>query len=157
MTGPSGPGVKGEVTIVELTRQERSAARRSAETRAIVPSVELACPVEMDACLLASTARGCRPLALVLAAVAGGLQSFPRVNGAYRDGHYELYSRINLGLSLAGEDGQVLATLFDAGEKSPTEIDAELDDLAGRAATNHLSAAELSGATFTVIPPGTTR
>ncbi len=147
-------GVKGEVTTVDLTRQERSAARRSAETRAIVPSVELSCQVEMDACLQLAREHGTRPLAVVLAVVARRLREFPRLNGAYRDGRYELYSRVNLGISLPGPGEPLIATVFDAAERSPNDLDADLIDLGDRAASGHLSAAELSGSTFTVTPPG---
>jgi pyruvate dehydrogenase E2 component (dihydrolipoamide acetyltransferase) len=149
-----GTGVKGEVASLELTRQERSAARRSAETRAIVPSVELRCQVEMDACLELARKPGVGPLAVVLVIVARCLHESPRVNGAYRDGRYELYSRVNLGISLTGPTESVIATLFDAAQRSVGELDADLTDLRDRAASGHLSAAELSGSTFTVMLPG---
>lgn len=156
MTDPSGPatGVKGTVTTVELSRQERVIARRSAETRAIVPSVELACEVQMDACLQVAHQHAARPLAVVLAVLARCLHGLPRVNGAYRDGHLELYSRVNLGIALRGAEEPVIATLFDAAGRTLDELDAELADLADRARQGRLSAAELSGATFTVTPPG---
>lgn len=148
------PGVKGEVTTLELSRQERAVARRSAETRAIVPSVELACEVEMDTCLELARERGARPLAAILAILARCLVDFPRVGGAYRDGRYELYSRVNLGIALPGRDGPVIATLFDSAGRVLEDLDAELTDLSARALEGGLSAAELSGATFTVTPPG---
>lgn len=154
MTGPSETGVKGTVTTVELSRQERLTARRSAETRAIVPNIELACELEMDACLELARNCGARPLATVMALLARCLVEFPRVNGAYRDGRYELYSRVNLGVALPGPGDPVIATLFDAAARPLGELDAELDDLANRAAQGRLSAAELSGATFTLTPPG---
>ena len=146
-------GVKGEVTMVELTRLERSAARRRAEARAIVPTVELACETKLDCGLELATARGVRPLSVVLAVLARRLRDHPRLNGAYRDGRYELYSRINLGVSMPGPDAPVIATLFDAAERSIDDLDSELSDLLGRAVAGHLSAAELSGSTFTVTPP----
>ncbi|HWD66135.1 MAG TPA: 2-oxo acid dehydrogenase subunit E2 [Solirubrobacteraceae bacterium] len=151
---PSEPGVKGTVTTLELTRQERAVARRSAETRAVVPSVELACRVEMDACLDLARQDGVRPLSLVLAILARALREFPRLNGAYRDGRYELYSRVNLGVGLPGPEEPVNATLFDAAERPVDELDADLADLSSRAGEGRLSAAELSGATFAVTPPG---
>jgi pyruvate dehydrogenase E2 component (dihydrolipoamide acetyltransferase) len=152
--GPPAPGVKGTVRTVELTRPERVNARRSAETRATVPSVELSCQVEMDACLELAREHGGRPLSIVLAVVAHRLREFPRLNGAYRDGRYELYSRVNLGISLPGPDEPLIATVFDAAERSRGELDADLTDLGDRAASGQLSAAELSGSTFTVMPPG---
>jgi pyruvate dehydrogenase E2 component (dihydrolipoamide acetyltransferase) len=145
-----GPGVKGEVTIVELGRLERSVARRSAETRAIVPSVELLTEVELaDAPPAAPEAW----LATILTVVGRALRRFPRLNGAYRDGHYELYSRVNIGISLPTPEGTASATLFDADGKEPAAIELELAELSERASAGRLSAAELSGATFTVIGP----
>lgn len=156
MTDPPSPGtgVKGTVTAVELSRQERLVARRSAETRAIVPSIELAGEMQMDACLEFARQRDARPLAVVLAVLARCLQAVPRVNGAYRDGHYELYSRVNLGIALVGPDEPVIATLFDAAALTLAELDSELAELSERALQGRLSAAETSGATFTVTPPG---
>lgn len=156
MSEPSipGTGVKGEVTTVELTRAERTVARRSAETRATVPSVELACQVEMDACLKLVREHGAQPLSVVLAVLAAALRESPRLNGAYRDGRYELYSRVNLGIGLPGPEQPLIATLFGAEKLTLAELDAELTDLTRRAAAGRLSAAELSGSTFTVTPPG---
>jgi pyruvate dehydrogenase E2 component (dihydrolipoamide acetyltransferase) len=147
------PGVKGEVTVVELSRQERTVARRSAETRATVPSVELMAEVDMGPAVTSAQEHGCEPLAVVVAATAQALRRFGRLNGAYRDGRYELYSRVNLGIGLEGKDATVIVTLFDADRKPVSEIAAELEDLGGRAGAGALSAAELSGATFTVLPP----
>jgi pyruvate dehydrogenase E2 component (dihydrolipoamide acetyltransferase) len=149
-----GSGVKGELTTVELSRAERTVARRSAETRATVPSVELGCQVEMDACLELAGERGAQPLSVVLAVLARRLREFPRLNGAYRDGRYEMYSRVNLGLGLSGPEQPLIVTLFGAAELTVRELDAELTELTRRAASGRLSAAELSGSTFTVTPPG---
>lgn len=49
-------------------------------------------------------------------AAAQALSEFPGVNGAYRDGKYELYSRINSGLAVAAQ-GALVATVFDADKK----------------------------------------
>ncbi|HET9720339.1 MAG TPA: 2-oxo acid dehydrogenase subunit E2 [Solirubrobacteraceae bacterium] len=151
---PGAGGVKGEVTTLELSRAERSLARRSAETRATVPSVELGCQVEMDACLKLAGEQRAQPLSIVLAILARRLRESPRLNGAYRDGRYELYSRVNLGIVLPGPEQPLIATLFGAAELSIHELDAELAGLTQRAASGQLSAAELSGSTFTVTPPG---
>lgn len=156
MTGRPAPetGVKGAITTVELSRQERVVARRSAETRAIVPSVELTCQVDVEGCLALAHDRAVQPLSVILRILARVLRDFPRLNGAYRDGHYELYSRVNVGLALPAPGGPVIATLFDATERALDELDAELAELSERARDGRLSAAELSGATITVVPPG---
>lgn len=145
--------MKGHVTQIELSRQERSVARRSAETRATVPSVELIVEVDMSQVVASAREQGCEPLAVVIAATAQALRSVGRLNAAYRDGRYELYSRVNIGVGLGGRDTTVLVTLFDADQKPVSEIAPELEDLGDRASAGTLSAAELTGATFTVLPP----
>ena len=56
---------------------------------------------------------------LVVKACALALREFPRANGAYRDGSFELYSRVNVGVAVAGQDALVVPTIFDADRKSP--------------------------------------
>lgn len=151
--GAVAVGAKGEVTTQELDRQERAVARRSAETRAIVPSVEYAIDVDAGRSLARAEQLGCPPTALVVATAAACLREAPRLNGAYRDGRRELYGRVNVAVTLPAGEGTVTATVFDADRKSPGEIGSELRDKAERARRGELTSAELSGATFTVHPP----
>lgn len=149
-TGASGLGTRGEVTTLEPDRRERQVARRSAETRAIVPSVEFAIEVDMDLVRHRAQALGCGVTALLVEAAAAGLSAVPRVNGAYRDGRFELYSRVNVAV-IVDEDGVPAApVVFDADTKPVPEIAAELADLRERASIGALTPAELSGATFTL-------
>ena len=53
----------------------------------------------------------------VVKASALALTEFPRANGAYRDGKFELYSRINVGIAVAGQDALIVPTIFDADSK----------------------------------------
>lgn len=149
MTGKSASRVKGSVEIVEPSRVERTIARRSAETRATVPELELDAQVDLSA--LAPTSSGAMTPLLVRAS-ALALREFPRANGAYRDGHYELYSRINVGVVLPDGDELVSATMFDADRKPLAELASELDSLQAR--LSELLPPERSGATFTVSNPG---
>ena len=54
----------------------------------------------------------------MIKARALALRDFPRANGAYRDGQFELYSRVNVGVAVAGQDALVVPTVFDADKKS---------------------------------------
>ena len=45
---------------------------------------------------------------MVVKAAAIALREHPRVNGAYRDGKFELYSRVNIGVAVAGQDALVV-------------------------------------------------
>jgi pyruvate dehydrogenase E2 component (dihydrolipoamide acetyltransferase) len=155
MSDPATPisdrGLKGEVTTTELDRHERTLARRSAESRATIPTVEYSNIVDVDALLDRELEVGCGITAAVIAAVAHALRTIPRVNGSYRDGRYELYSRVNVGVTLIGEGLHVTPTIFDADEKTPTEIGEELAGFYSRARETELHPSELTGATFTVV------
>jgi pyruvate dehydrogenase E2 component (dihydrolipoamide acetyltransferase) len=138
-------GIKGAVEIVEPTRAERAIARRAAESRATVPDQGLAVDVDMTAALALTRAKPMSVTALLVRAAALALRAHPRANGAYRDGHFELYSRVNAGVAVASGEA---ATVLDADEKSIEQLTLEIDELERRAA--ELSAPELSGATFTL-------
>ncbi len=150
-TPTSDRGLKGEVTTTELNRHERTLARRSAESRATVPTVEYSSIADVDALLTRELEVGCGVTAAVIAAAAHALRSIPRVNGAYRDGRYELYSRVNVGVTLVSDGLHVTPTIFDADAKPAAAIGGELADLYGRARETELHPSELAGATFTVI------
>jgi pyruvate dehydrogenase E2 component (dihydrolipoamide acetyltransferase) len=142
-------GVKGAVEIVEPTRSERVIARRAAEARATVPDLELA--VEVDATALVPLA-GDSIAAAIVRAAAVALRDHPRANGAYRDGRFELYSRINAGVVLATPEDLAIATVFDADRKQLSEVAADIRSLQERA--RELTPPERSGATFTVWHAG---
>ncbi len=145
---PPAPGIKGTVQIVEPSPAERAIARRAAEARATVPDLELSVEVDMGACL------GLRapPTAILVRAAALALSEHPRANAAYRDGHFELFSRVNVGLTMAHEDALLTVTLFDADRKELPELAAEVEEIARRAP--ELTSAERSGATFTLTDLG---
>jgi len=145
----SAPSLKGETTIEEPDRAGRAVARRSAEIRATIPDVELSVHADAGALLRRAEAERASTTALVLAACAGALRAFPRVNGAYRDGRCELYSRVNVGVVFQTPSTPVTATVLDADAKSAAELDAELSRLAARARSGELTPPEQAGATFT--------
>jgi pyruvate dehydrogenase E2 component (dihydrolipoamide acetyltransferase) len=139
------------VTVIEPDRLERAVARRSAETRATVPTMEFISVVNMEAAIEREAELGCGVVSLLIRAAAHALDTVPRVNGAYRDGHYELYSRVNVGVTIVEQGVYVTPTIFDADEKTELEIANELAGYYVRAREGELRPAELTGATFTVV------
>jgi pyruvate dehydrogenase E2 component (dihydrolipoamide acetyltransferase) len=134
-------GPRGDTTIVEPTAAERTVARRAAESRATVPHVEMT---------VAQDGSGAVGTACLLRACAQGLAQHPRANAAYRDGHFELYSRVNIGLVLALEQAYLIPTVFDADRKPVDELEQEVEELRRQATAGELAAPAFSGATFTV-------
>jgi pyruvate dehydrogenase E2 component (dihydrolipoamide acetyltransferase) len=153
---PDGGGVKGEATVHELTRLQRTVARRMAESRATVPDIELERQVDMSEAV--ALRERLRELAdpvpslndFVIKAAALALREFPRVNGSYRDGAYETHARVNVGIAVAAEDALVVPTIFDADRRSLAEIGADARALASRVRAREITPAELTGGTFTV-------
>jgi pyruvate dehydrogenase E2 component (dihydrolipoamide acetyltransferase) len=153
-----GEAGRGEVTQQELSRLQRTVARRMAESKATAPDfvmtleVDMEEAVELRAKLKAATGDAPAPSFndLVIKASALALRDFPRANGAYRDGQFELYSRVNIGVAVAGQDALVVPTVFDADKKSLGTIAAEARRLAERVRDGKITPPELSSGTFTI-------
>lgn len=149
-------GAKGDVEVVEPTRIQAVVARRMAEAKAVVPHFQVQTDVVMDAAIafraqLKETGEAVPSLNdLVVKAAALALRAHPLANGSYRDGRFERYSRVNVGIAVAADGALVVPTIFDADEKSLGAIAAEARRLAGRVREGTVSPPELSGATFTV-------
>ncbi len=131
---------RGTVERVEPTKAQRGAARRIAESKATAPHIYLEAEVRIDA----------DAIERIVHAAARALRDFPRLNGAYRDGAFETYSRVNVGVVLDSGEAPLVPTIFDADTKDPAEIAAELERLAARATAGELTSPELAGGTFTV-------
>ena len=143
-------GAKGQTRLVAPDPRQRAIARRAAESRATVPDIELTTEVSVEAPAALLARRECSLTALLVRSCALALRDVPRANAAYRDGRFELYSRVNVGFSVCTEDAYVVPTVFDADRKSLAQCGAETDELRRRALAGELAPPELSGATFTL-------
>ena len=159
---PSNPAAtaKGAVTQQELTRAQQLVARRAAESKATVPHLVLETEVAIARCgELREQVRELTGVAvsdqdMVVRACAIALAAFPRANGSYRDGRFELHSRVNVGIVVASGDALLVPTLFDADRKPLAAIAEERLLLEQRARSGALTPPELAGATFTVANAG---
>jgi pyruvate dehydrogenase E2 component (dihydrolipoyllysine-residue acetyltransferase) len=150
---------KGSAEVQELTKAQQVVARRMAESKATAPHFYLETEIDMSRCV---EARGRIKAAakegevvpsfndMVVKAAGIALREFPRANGAYKDGRFELYSRVNVGIAVAAQDSLVVPTVFDADKKGLREIAAESRALAERVRDGSVTPPELSGGTFTV-------
>lgn len=150
---------RGTVTTTEPTRTQALIARRMAESRATVPSFTLQISVDMTTATtlraeLKATAGAGQPVPtindMVVKASALALREQPQANGAWRDGHFEHYSRVNIGVAVAGAGTLVVPTVFDADAKTLAEISAETGALAERVRSSTITPPQTSGGTFTV-------
>jgi pyruvate dehydrogenase E2 component (dihydrolipoamide acetyltransferase) len=154
---------KGETTAVELTRTQRTIARRMAESKATIPDFTLTANIDMERCVelraeLKRLSYADAPTYndMIVKACALALREHPRANGSYRDGRFELHSRVNVGVAVAvaSEDptagALVVPTVFDADTKALGEIARETRALAERVRDGSITPPELNGGTFTV-------
>jgi len=150
---------KGTVAYEDPTKLQSTVARRMSESKATAPHFYLEAEVDMSR--LVEARRQLKARAgedevvpsfndMVVKACALALREHPRANGAYRDGRFELYSRVNVGVAVAARGALVVPTVFDADGKTLRQIAAEARTLAQRVRDGQITPPELSGATFTV-------
>ena len=168
VAGPSEPPAaaaetpetaRGSAEQIELTRLQQTIARRMAESKATAPhfyltsEIDMSRAVEARARIKAASGEGDVVPSfndMVVKACALALREFPRANGAYRDGKFEEYSRINIGIAVAAVDALVVPTIFDADRKGLHQIAADSREAAERVRAGTITPPELSGGTFTV-------
>ena len=143
---------KGEVTVEEIGRGRQLVARRVAESRATIPDHTVTVVIDMEACTALRTLATYDDMALKACALA--LREHPRVNGSYRDGHYELHSRVNVGFVVHARDALLVPTIFDADAKPLAQIAQETSALTERVRNAAITPPELSGGTFTLSSLG---
>jgi pyruvate dehydrogenase E2 component (dihydrolipoamide acetyltransferase) len=149
-------GPKGRAEVQDLTRLQQTIARRMAESKATAPDFSISLTVDMTNAV--ELRKRLKEVAdptpsfndMVVKAAAIGLREHPRVNGAYRDGKFELYEKVNIGVAVAAEDALVVPTVFDADTKSLGQIARDARAAAERVRDKTITPPELSGATFTV-------
>jgi len=156
--GEPSPGpLKGEVRVHEATSVQSTIARRMAQAKSTMPEFTLTTEADMDEVVrLRAQLDDVEPSRVpsindfVVKACALALRRHPKVNASYRDGGFELYSRVNVGVAVAAPDALLVPTVFDADTKPLGEIASETRALAERARDGALTPPELTGGTFTI-------
>jgi pyruvate dehydrogenase E2 component (dihydrolipoamide acetyltransferase) len=156
---PGPETAKGTVSYEDPSKLQSTVARRMSESKATAPHFYLEAEIDMSRLV---AARGQIKAGakegdvvpsfndMVVKACALALREHPRANGAYRDGRFELYSRVNVGVAVAARDALVVPTIFDADQKNLRQIAGDSRALAQRVRDGQITPPELSGATFTV-------
>ncbi|MGN6815480.1 MAG: dihydrolipoamide acetyltransferase family protein [Solirubrobacterales bacterium] len=156
---PAAGTAKGETRIQEPNKIQQTIARRMAESKATAPHFHLTIEIDMGKAVEARAAIKAAAREgdvvpsfndMVVKACAIALREFPKANGAYKDGRFELYSRVNVGVAVAAPEALVVPTVFDADRKGLRQIAAETRALAAKVRDGSVTPPELSGGTFTV-------
>jgi pyruvate dehydrogenase E2 component (dihydrolipoamide acetyltransferase) len=157
--GAAGETAKGQTIYQDLTRLQQVVSRRMSESKATAPHFYLQTEIDMSAAVEARgrikkmTSEGEVVPSfndMVVKACALALRDHPIANGAYKDGRFEHYSRVNIGVAVAAQDALVVPTVFDADRKGLREIAMDARALAGKVRDGSITPPELSGGTFTV-------
>ncbi len=144
---------------MQPSRIQVQIAQRMAESKATIPDFTLHGEVDMEQAVgfvaqLRKAGRSGEAVPsyndMVVKACALALREHPRANAAYRDGAFELYERVNVGIAVATDDSLIVPTVFDADRKPLLDIAREARTLAERVRSRQITPAELSGGTFTV-------
>jgi pyruvate dehydrogenase E2 component (dihydrolipoamide acetyltransferase) len=150
---------KGTPEIVELTRTQSLIARRMSESKATIPHFYLRTVVDMDravevrAAFKEAAGKGEIIPSLndfVVKAAAIALKRHPKANAAFRDGHFELYPKVNVGIAVAADGALIVPVISEADHLTLTEISETARRLAERVRSGEVTPPELSGGTFTV-------
>ncbi len=158
-TTPGPETAKGQVSYEDPSKLQSTVARRMSESKATAPHFYLEAEIDMSRLVeaRAQVKAGAKEgdvvpsfNDMVVKACALALREHPRANGAYRDGRFELYSRVNVGVAVAARDALVVPTIFDADQKNLRQIATDSRALAQRVREGQITPPELSGATFTV-------
>jgi pyruvate dehydrogenase E2 component (dihydrolipoamide acetyltransferase) len=156
---PGPETAKGTVSYEDPSKLQSTVARRMSESKATAPHFYLEAEIDMSRLVAARSQikAGAKEgdvvpsfNDMVVKACALALREHPRANGAYRDGRFEIYSRVNVGVAVAARDALVVPTIFDADQKNLRQIAGDSRTLAQRVRDGQITPPELSGATFTV-------
>ena len=137
--GPS-QGARGSTEAVELSQAQQAFARRVAESKATAPHICF----EHEPSSVPS-------LTELVVAAAHALRALPLLNGAYRDGGLELYSRANVAVAVEAGGTLLFPVIHDADTKDATAVAAEIEELGAQARAGSLAAPAFAGATFTIV------
>jgi pyruvate dehydrogenase E2 component (dihydrolipoamide acetyltransferase) len=147
---------RGQSTTVDPTQAQQIVARRMAEAKATIPEFQVEVDVDMTAAaaLREQLRYGVQPSPsvndIVVKATALALRQFPRVNGAYKDGRFEYYNDINVGVVVSAGELLAVPTIFNADQKGLAQIAREVHELAAAVRARQIQPAQLAGGTFTI-------
>jgi pyruvate dehydrogenase E2 component (dihydrolipoyllysine-residue acetyltransferase) len=159
VAGPAAETAKGNVEIRELSKLQQTVARRMSESKATAPHFYLSTEIDMSKAVVARAAIKAASKEvdvvpsfndMVVKACAIALGEFPKVNGAYKDGRFELYSRVNVGVAVAAQEALIVPTVFEADKKGLRQIATDARAVASKVRDGSITPPELSGGTFTV-------
>jgi pyruvate dehydrogenase E2 component (dihydrolipoamide acetyltransferase) len=139
-------------TAVPLSRMRQTIGRRLSESMREAPHFYVTGEFDFEAALTRLEKGQVRAKIndLLLYLTVQTLLRVPSLNRTLEGGTLYAHDRVNLAIAVAREDGLITPVLHDAGRYSITGLADESRTLIDRARSNHLSADDLQGGTFTI-------
>ena len=155
---PAGPPADAErfgpTRAEDLTRIQRRSGANLQRNWQLAPHVTQHCEADITELERRRRARPERPTltACALAACARALTEHPRVNACLSEDGRRLLLReyVHIGFAVDTPDGLLVPVIRDADRRSIAELAAAVGDLAARARTRQLAAADMQGGGFTL-------
>lgn len=142
--------------VVALTRVQQTIARRMVAAKTEIPEFTAEIEIEMTAvrdlreALKRDGASTPSYNDFAVRACALALRRVPKLNASFSEEGIEYHERVNVGVAVASEDALVVPTVFDADQKSASEIAADVRDLAQRVRDGSIRLEEVVDQTFTI-------
>ena len=145
------------VREILLTQMRKAIVRMTTQSKAPVPHFYVTIEVDMAEGLRVVEESKKPPARspisinhLIIAAAARALKQHPGINAAFAGEIIKVFSRIDIGIAVALEDGLIVPVLRDCGEKTLVQIAEAERALVARAKNRDLSPEEYTGATFLI-------
>ena len=87
---------------------------------------------------------------IIIKAVANALSDHPEVNAHWGGDHIRHFNRVHVGMAVAIEEGLITPVIFDADQRTISEISAEAKRVATLARQRKLTPEQYTGSTFSV-------
>ncbi|MGH2960437.1 MAG: dihydrolipoamide acetyltransferase family protein, partial [Solirubrobacterales bacterium] len=147
---------RGQSTSVDPTTAQQTVARRMSESKATAP--EFFVETEVDMTTAVAYREQLRSMVtplpsfndFVIKASAQALRQYPNVNAAYKDGHFEQYSDVNIGMVVSAVELLAVPTLFNVDQKGLAQIAGEAQQLSEAVRTRSIQPSQMSGGTFSI-------
>lgn len=148
--------VPGTAEDVELSGIRKTIAKRMTESKLSAPHFYVTIEIDMEPAMAFRdqidnvTGLKLSFTDIIIKAASSALVKHPQVNATYLGDKMRQYHFAHIGVAVALEEGLVTPILRNCEQKSITQINSELRDLADRARARKLKPEEYAGATFTI-------
>jgi len=148
--------VPGGYRDVELSPIRKTIAKRMQESKQTVPHFYVTVEIDMEPAMAfreqLNTASNSKMsfTDILVKAAAGTLMQHPHINATYLGNTMRQFGEAHVAVAVALDDGLVTPVIRNCEQKTVLQINAELQDLAGRARTRKLKPEEYQGGTFTI-------